>query len=152
MRTQAIAGPTAAAVVLVMLGALLTPAQAAYPERPVRVIVGLAPGGGTDTIARIFAERLRTSLGQTVVVENTTGAAGTIGTGTRYLMYVPTARGRQLQAGRGGTQESRTASFECACARIQTHIHAPTFVFFSSAPHTFTYTHYICTYMHVLHS
>ena len=40
-----------------------------------------AAGGPTDTISRIFAARLGTSLGQTVVVENTTGAAGTIGTG-----------------------------------------------------------------------
>ena len=52
-----------------------------YPSRPITIVVPFAAGGPTDTISRIFAERLRASLGQTVVVENTTGAAGTIGTG-----------------------------------------------------------------------
>ena len=50
-----------------------------YPSRPITIVVPFAAGGPTDTISRIFAERLRASLGQTVVVENTTGAAGTIG-------------------------------------------------------------------------
>src|SRR5512138_1244760 len=52
-----------------------------FPSRPISLVVPFAAGGPTDTIARIFAERLRASLGQMVVVENTTGAAGTIGTG-----------------------------------------------------------------------
>ena len=53
-------------------------AQAAYPSKPIILIVPYAAGGPTDSIARILAERMRTSLGQTVVVENTTGAGGTI--------------------------------------------------------------------------
>jgi tripartite-type tricarboxylate transporter receptor subunit TctC len=52
-----------------------------YPSRPITMIVPFAAGGPTDTLARIMAERLRLSLGQTVVVENTTGAAGSIGVG-----------------------------------------------------------------------
>ena len=53
-------------------------AQAAYPSKPITIVVPYAAGGPTDTIARILAERLRTSLGQTIVIENTTGAGGTI--------------------------------------------------------------------------
>jgi tripartite-type tricarboxylate transporter receptor subunit TctC len=54
-------------------------AEAAYPSRPITIVVPYAAGGPTDTIARILAERLRVSLGQTVIIENTTGAGGTIG-------------------------------------------------------------------------
>jgi tripartite-type tricarboxylate transporter receptor subunit TctC len=50
-----------------------------YPSKPIVIVVPYAPGGPTDTIARILAERMRVSLGQTVVVENTTGAGGTLG-------------------------------------------------------------------------
>ncbi len=49
-----------------------------WPSRPVTVVVGFAAGGPTDTIARILAERMSRSLGETVVVENTSGAGGTI--------------------------------------------------------------------------
>jgi tripartite-type tricarboxylate transporter receptor subunit TctC len=50
-----------------------------YPTRPVTMIVGYAVGGPTDTIARILAERMSMSLGEHVVVENVTGASGSIG-------------------------------------------------------------------------
>jgi tripartite-type tricarboxylate transporter receptor subunit TctC len=52
-----------------------------YPSRPVMMIVPLATGGSTDTIARIMTEGLRTALGQPVIVENVTGAGGSIGVG-----------------------------------------------------------------------
>jgi tripartite-type tricarboxylate transporter receptor subunit TctC len=52
-----------------------------YPARPITMIVPLAPGGSTDVIARIMAEGMRASLGQPVIVENVTGAGGTIGVG-----------------------------------------------------------------------
>jgi tripartite-type tricarboxylate transporter receptor subunit TctC len=52
-----------------------------YPARPLTMVVPFAAGGPTDTIARIMGERLRASLGQTVVIENVTGAAGSIGVG-----------------------------------------------------------------------
>jgi tripartite-type tricarboxylate transporter receptor subunit TctC len=52
-----------------------------YPSRPVMMIVPLGTGGSTDTIARIMAEGMRASLGQPVIVENVTGAGGSIGVG-----------------------------------------------------------------------
>ena len=51
----------------------------AYPTRPVTIIVPFAAGGGTDTLARIMADRMRASLGKPVIIENVAGAGGTIG-------------------------------------------------------------------------
>jgi tripartite-type tricarboxylate transporter receptor subunit TctC len=53
----------------------------AYPSRPITMVVPFAPGGATDTIGRVIAERMKVSLGQPVIVENATGAGGTIGVG-----------------------------------------------------------------------
>src|ERR1700693_1015790 len=52
-----------------------------FPSRPITMIVPLAIGGSTDVIARIVAEGMRATLGQPVVVENVTGAGGSIGVG-----------------------------------------------------------------------
>ncbi len=57
-------------------------AQDAWPNRPVKFIVPLAPGGGIDFIARTVGDHLSRSIGQSVVVENRTGAGGTVGMDT----------------------------------------------------------------------
>jgi tripartite-type tricarboxylate transporter receptor subunit TctC len=64
-----------------LLGCSLTAsaAESEYPTRPVRMIVAFAPGGGSDTAARILAQRLSSSLGQQVVIDNRPGASGNLG-------------------------------------------------------------------------
>jgi tripartite-type tricarboxylate transporter receptor subunit TctC len=52
-----------------------------YPSRPITVVVPFPAGGPTDTLARFLAERMRASLGQPVIIENVSGAAGSIGVG-----------------------------------------------------------------------
>ncbi|MBL8376836.1 MAG: tripartite tricarboxylate transporter substrate binding protein [Burkholderiales bacterium] len=51
----------------------------AYPSKQINIIVSFPPGGDTDALARVFAEKLAARVGQSVVVENRTGASGTIG-------------------------------------------------------------------------
>ena len=67
-------------VIAALAGAAGAEAQT-YPSRPISMVVPYSAGGPTDTIARIVAERMRAPLGQMVIVENVTGAAGTIGVG-----------------------------------------------------------------------
>ncbi|MDB5899881.1 MAG: Tripartite-type tricarboxylate transporter, receptor component TctC [Ramlibacter sp.] len=66
------------AFALAALAAAGVQAQAAYPARPISLIVGYAPGGGTDLIARVVAQKLGEVLGQTVIVENKAGAQAII--------------------------------------------------------------------------
>ncbi len=67
---------------LLMLGALCGGAQAAadWPAQPITIIVPFPPGGATDVMARLFAPRIEAAIGRPVVVENKSGAGGTIGT------------------------------------------------------------------------
>lgn len=68
--------PLGAALTLALIG---LPAVAQYPQKPIRLVVPYAAGGGTDSIARLLGEKLGARLGQPIVVENKGGANGTIG-------------------------------------------------------------------------
>ena len=64
------------------LAALAGPALAQdYPDRPITFVVPFAAGGPTDTVTRLIAESMSKTLGQQVVVQNVTGAGGTLGAG-----------------------------------------------------------------------
>jgi tripartite-type tricarboxylate transporter receptor subunit TctC len=72
----------ALAVVLAALPALTGSAVAQlYPSRPITVLVALPPGGAVDTLGRILAEHMHGTLGQPVLIENVSGAGGTVGLG-----------------------------------------------------------------------
>ena len=86
---------------ILMLAALLAfQAQAAYPERPITLIVPFAAGGPTDVVARIVGDNMSRTLGQQIVVENVTGAGGTTGT-TRGAQATPD--GYTIMMGHMGT-------------------------------------------------
>jgi len=68
-----------AAALLALLGAFAQAAAADYPNRPVRLIVPYPPGGGNDTLARLFGQKLTERWNQQVVIDNRPGAGTTIG-------------------------------------------------------------------------
>jgi tripartite-type tricarboxylate transporter receptor subunit TctC len=71
-----------------------------FPSHPITIVVPFPAGGPTDTVARILAEPMRVALGQAIIIENVTGAAGTIGTG-KVARAAPT--GYTLSVGFLGT-------------------------------------------------
>src|SRR5262245_25496014 len=71
-----------------------------YPSRSITLVVPFAAGGPTDVVARLIAEPMHASLGQPVIVENVTGAAGSVGTG-RVARAAPD--GHTLVVGYWGT-------------------------------------------------
>src|SRR5262249_31913176 len=75
------------AMVLASLTASPAVAQVDYPIRPITIVVPFTAGGATDLLARMVAERLKSGLGATVVVENKPGAASTVG--ANYVAKAP---------------------------------------------------------------
>ena len=71
----------AAALAATGLGSAEPAVGQPYPSRPITLVVPYAAGGPADAIARIVAERMRISLGQPLIIENVTGAGGSLGTG-----------------------------------------------------------------------
>jgi tripartite-type tricarboxylate transporter receptor subunit TctC len=70
-----------AAIALAVVAGIAGAQAPAFPSRGVTLVVPFPPGGSTDAVARIMAERMRVSLGQTVIVENVGGAGGSIAVG-----------------------------------------------------------------------
>src|SRR3977135_1479580 len=71
-------------IVLALLAAVVFSTAASaqnYPSRPITLIVPFSAGGPSDVMARILAERMKVALGETVLIENVTGAGGSIGVG-----------------------------------------------------------------------
>ena len=68
----------AAALGLAMLAGAMPAAAQGFPDKPLRILVGASPGGGTDILARVLADKLAPALKQSVVVENRPGASNTI--------------------------------------------------------------------------
>lgn len=75
-------------IALLLLAALSPASAQSYPSKPITIIVPFAAGGPTDALARAVSERLRQALGQPILIENVTGAAGTIGV-TRAARSAP---------------------------------------------------------------
>ena len=97
-----------AAVACVTLATIGGASAQTYPSRPITLVVPLAPGGSTDVIARIMAEGMRATLGQPIIVENTTGAGGTIGVG-RLARAAPD--GHTFGIGQWGTNMANGAIY-----------------------------------------
>ena len=112
-RSPAFAGMLGAACLLPLAGHQAMAADA-YPVRPVRILVGFSPGGGTDLLARMMAAKLGEQFKQSFLVENRVGASGNIAGQAvatakpdgYLLLWIPTAHavnaaiGKALDAGR----------------------------------------------------
>ena len=87
-----------------------------FPSHPITIVVPFPAGGPTDTVARILAEPMRVALGQAIIIENVTGAAGTIGTG-KVARAAPT--GYTLSVGFLGTHVLNGALYKLSYDVLQ---------------------------------
>lgn len=90
----------AAIALTTLIASVAASAAQPYPSKPITMIVPFAAGGPTDALARVLADRMRQTLGETILVENVTGAGGTIGV-TRAVKSAPD--GYTLSVGHLGT-------------------------------------------------
>ena len=98
----------AAMALLPAFGMVSAQAQT-YPSKPVRIIVGFAPGGGTDIVARLLAQKLSEAMGQSFIVENRAGATGMI---AAKLVATAPADGYTLLMGHVNSQAIAPALME----------------------------------------
>ena len=100
MRPRLAMGSRLAFILAMAVACLAQPAGAqTYPDRPVKIVVPTGPGGATDIVTRVVAEKIQASLGQPVVVENRPGANGNVG--AAYVLSQP-ADGYTLMMGHIG--------------------------------------------------
>ena len=88
MRTTIRTAALLTAAFAAITGSMADAAAQAYPSRPITIVVPFPPGGQVDTMARILLDRMRTSLGQPIIIENVGGASGGIGV-TRVTRAAP---------------------------------------------------------------
>ena len=108
LRRRLVLAATGAAFLAASAGATAQPEPAAYPARPIRIVVTFTPGGAPDILARLIGERLAVSWGQPVIVDNKPGAGGN--TGADFVAKSP-ADGYTLVVGTVGTHSINGALY-----------------------------------------
>jgi tripartite-type tricarboxylate transporter receptor subunit TctC len=97
--------------IMAMLASESSAVAQVYPSRPITIIVPFPPGGPTDVLPRILAEHMKGSLGQPIIIENVTGAGGTLGVG-RVARAAPD--GYTVGIGNWGTHVANGAIYSLA--------------------------------------
>ena len=107
--TQARAAAAAIMAIALAASGVAAPAGAQpYPNRPITIVVPFTAGGPTDVLSRVLGERIRAALGQAVLIENVTGAGGSIGVG-RVVSAAPD--GYTISVGHFGTHVANGAIY-----------------------------------------